>query len=89
MTTVSLHISGFLLSPSLFSQAGSSSKHAEYHFSSTQFLRVLRVAYELLLAGHRYLDLRTSEEFNAGHPPGAINIPYVYKVGSGSLAFSL
>ncbi|XP_054808790.1 thiosulfate sulfurtransferase 16, chloroplastic-like [Prosopis cineraria] len=43
----------------------------------------VRVAHELHLAGHRYLDVRTPEEFNAGHVPGAINIPYMYRVGSG------
>ncbi|KAG5060931.1 hypothetical protein AAZX31_01G148900 [Glycine max] len=43
----------------------------------------VRVAYELLLAGHRYLDVRTPEEFDAGHAPGAINIPYMFRVGSG------
>ncbi|XP_028777269.1 thiosulfate sulfurtransferase 16, chloroplastic-like [Neltuma alba] len=43
----------------------------------------VRVAHELLLAGHRYLDVRTPEEFNAGHAPGAINVPYMYRVGSG------
>ncbi|OAY60945.1 thiosulfate sulfurtransferase 16, chloroplastic [Manihot esculenta] len=43
----------------------------------------IRVAHELLLAGHRYLDVRTPEEFSAGHVVGAINIPYMYRVGSG------
>ncbi|KAJ1403891.1 Rhodanese-like domain [Sesbania bispinosa] len=43
----------------------------------------VRVAHELLLAGHKYLDVRTPEEFNAGHAPGAINIPYMFRVGSG------
>nr|AFK38877.1 unknown [Lotus japonicus] len=43
----------------------------------------VRVAHELLLAGHKYLDVRTPEEFDAGHAPGAINIPYMFKVGSG------
>ncbi|XP_014519419.1 thiosulfate sulfurtransferase 16, chloroplastic [Vigna radiata var. radiata] len=43
----------------------------------------VRVAYELLLAGHRYLDVRTPEEFDEGHVPGAINIPYMFRVGSG------
>jgi len=43
----------------------------------------VRVAHELFLAGHKYLDVRTPEEFNAGHAPGAINIPYMYRVGSG------
>ncbi|KAF5753085.1 hypothetical protein HS088_TW01G01004 [Tripterygium wilfordii] len=43
----------------------------------------VRVAHELLLAGHHYLDVRTPEEFSAGHADGAINIPYMYRVGSG------
>ncbi|KAJ3672366.1 hypothetical protein LUZ60_007087 [Juncus effusus] len=43
----------------------------------------VRVANELLQAGHRYLDVRTEDEFKAGHPAGAINIPYLFKVGSG------
>nr|AWW16472.1 thiosulfate sulfurtransferase 16-like protein [Ipomoea pes-caprae] len=43
----------------------------------------VRVAHELLQAGHRYLDVRTPEEFMAGHAAGAINIPYMFKVGSG------
>ncbi|KAJ3691293.1 hypothetical protein LUZ61_020457 [Rhynchospora tenuis] len=43
----------------------------------------VRVAKELLQAGHRYLDVRTEDEFKAGHPSGAINIPYMFKVGSG------
>ncbi|KAK7367238.1 hypothetical protein VNO80_09247 [Phaseolus coccineus] len=43
----------------------------------------VRVAYELLLAGHRYLDVRNPEEFHEGHVPGAINIPFMFRVGSG------
>ncbi|KAL8134772.1 thiosulfate sulfurtransferase 16, chloroplastic-like [Apium graveolens] len=43
----------------------------------------VRVAHELYQAGHRYLDVRTPGEFNAGHAAGAINIPYMFKVGSG------
>lgn len=43
----------------------------------------IRVAHELLQAGHRYLDVRTSEEYNAGHAVGATNIPYMFKAGSG------
>ncbi|XP_072994653.1 thiosulfate sulfurtransferase 16, chloroplastic [Typha latifolia] len=43
----------------------------------------VRVAHELLQAGHRYLDVRTIDEFTAGHPVGAVNIPYMFKVGSG------
>uniref|UniRef100_A0A1D1ZEL5 Thiosulfate sulfurtransferase 16, chloroplastic n=1 Tax=Anthurium amnicola TaxID=1678845 RepID=A0A1D1ZEL5_9ARAE len=43
----------------------------------------VRVAHELLQAGHRYLDVRTPEEFSAGHAVGAVNVPYMLKVGSG------
>ncbi|KAK1439228.1 hypothetical protein QVD17_05044 [Tagetes erecta] len=43
----------------------------------------VRVAHELHQAGHRYLDVRTSEEFSAGHAIGAINVPYLFKLGSG------
>lgn len=43
----------------------------------------VRVAHELLQAGHRYLDVRTEEEFSAGHAVGAINVPYMLRVGSG------
>ncbi|KAJ8490545.1 hypothetical protein OPV22_012266 [Ensete ventricosum] len=43
----------------------------------------VRLAHELLQAGHHYLDVRTVDEFNASHATGAINIPYVLKVGSG------
>ncbi|KAL7263026.1 hypothetical protein ACSBR1_001238 [Camellia fascicularis] len=44
---------------------------------------LVRVAHELLQARHRYLDVRTAEEFSAGHAVGAINVPYMFKVGSG------
>ncbi|KAG6775642.1 hypothetical protein POTOM_019122 [Populus tomentosa] len=37
----------------------------------------VRVAHELHQAGHRYLDVRTPDEFSAGHAAGAINIPYI------------
>ncbi|WVZ78441.1 hypothetical protein U9M48_026149 [Paspalum notatum var. saurae] len=43
----------------------------------------VRVAYELQQAGHRYLDVRTEGEFSAGHPDGAVNIPYMHRTGSG------
>ncbi|KAL6345386.1 hypothetical protein AAG906_015869 [Vitis piasezkii] len=43
----------------------------------------VRVALELLQAGHRYLDVRTPEEFSAGHASGAINVPYMLRFGSG------
>ncbi|GAB2282894.1 hypothetical protein Dimus_017429 [Dionaea muscipula] len=43
----------------------------------------VRLALELLQAGHRYLDVRTPEEFSAGHVPGAANVPYMLMFGSG------
>jgi len=43
----------------------------------------VQVAFELVQAGHRYLDVRTLEEFNAGHVEDAINVPYMFKVGEG------
>ncbi|KAL9678022.1 hypothetical protein QQ045_015860 [Rhodiola kirilowii] len=43
----------------------------------------VKVAHELLQAGHRYLDVRTPDEFSAGHASGAINIPYMYRTGTG------
>ncbi|CAN0847805.1 Thiosulfate sulfurtransferase 16, chloroplastic [Linum grandiflorum] len=39
-------------------------------------------AYQLLGKGHMYLDVRTCEEFNAGHPTGAVNIPYLLNKGA-------
>lgn len=32
---------------------------------------------------------RSEDEFKAGHPAGAINIPYMFKVGSGNWHFFL
>lgn len=43
----------------------------------------VQVAHELLNAGHRCLDVRTTEEFTAGHVKGAVNIPYLIKTGHG------
>ncbi|KAI3960691.1 hypothetical protein MKX01_003865 [Papaver californicum] len=42
------------------------------------------VAHGLVQAGHRYLDVRTIEEFTAGHPPGAVNVQYLLKYGDDS-----
>jgi hypothetical protein len=43
----------------------------------------VQVAHELINAGHRYLDVRTPEEYAAGHVEGSINIPYMVKMGPG------
>ncbi|GMN27451.1 hypothetical protein TIFTF001_001663 [Ficus carica] len=32
----------------------------------------------LLSIGHRYLDVRTPEEFNKSHVDGALNVPYMF-----------
>lgn len=32
-------------------------------------------AHRLMEQGHRYIDVRTEEEFAGGHPAGAVNIP--------------
>jgi rhodanese-related sulfurtransferase len=32
-------------------------------------------AHELMQSGHTYIDVRTAEEYAAGHPAGAVNIP--------------
>jgi rhodanese-related sulfurtransferase len=32
-------------------------------------------AHELMQSGHTYVDVRTAEEYAAGHPAGAVNIP--------------
>ncbi|XP_019177463.1 PREDICTED: thiosulfate sulfurtransferase 16, chloroplastic-like isoform X2 [Ipomoea nil] len=37
----------------------------------------VHVAQELLAKGHRYLDVRTEEEFKKGHVENALNIPYM------------
>uniref|UniRef100_A0A0D6QRL4 Rhodanese domain-containing protein n=1 Tax=Araucaria cunninghamii TaxID=56994 RepID=A0A0D6QRL4_ARACU len=43
----------------------------------------VQVAHELVQAGHRYMDVRTPEEFNAGHIEGSLNVPYMFKAGEG------
>jgi len=43
----------------------------------------VQVAHELINAGHHCLDVRTQEEYSAGHVEGAVNIPYLVKAGPG------
>jgi len=40
-------------------------------------------ASELMADGHTYLDVRTVEEFKAGHADGAVNVPFVFRDASG------
>ncbi|MCO5559817.1 hypothetical protein L7F22_013421 [Adiantum nelumboides] len=41
------------------------------------------VAAQLLQEGYKYLDVRTKEEFLQGHVEGALNIPFMFKEGTG------
>ncbi|CAD5171513.1 unnamed protein product [Musa acuminata subsp. malaccensis] len=36
-------------------------------------------------SGHKYLDVRTVEEFKKGHPWNALNVPYVFFTPQGKL----
>ncbi|KAG1361942.1 putative protein HIGH ARSENIC CONTENT 1, mitochondrial [Cocos nucifera] len=38
----------------------------------------VHAAKRLVSSGHRYLDVRTVEEFNKGHLENAINVPYLF-----------
>ena len=40
-------------------------------------------AYQRIQEGFRYLDVRTVEEFQAGHAKGAVNIPIILKTPAG------
>jgi len=40
-------------------------------------------AYELLISGVRYLDVRTEEEFVGGHAPKAMNVPVKLRTDAG------
>ncbi|KAK9670708.1 hypothetical protein RND81_13G219600 [Saponaria officinalis] len=37
----------------------------------------VRVAHELVQAGHHFLDIRSPQEFSAGHVQGAVNVPFL------------
>ncbi|XP_047309505.1 protein HIGH ARSENIC CONTENT 1, mitochondrial-like [Impatiens glandulifera] len=41
-------------------------------------------AKDLLVEGHRYLDVRTNEEFSRGHVDNALNVPYIFKTPDGN-----
>lgn len=43
---------------------------------------------ELMRQGRPYVDVRTPEEFRAGHPPGAANVPYMLRTARGELISS-
>ncbi|XP_030525589.1 thiosulfate sulfurtransferase 16, chloroplastic-like [Rhodamnia argentea] len=56
-------------------------RNAESAAGESQSVMV-NIAQELLSKGHRYLDVRTCDEFKAGHPSGALNIPYMFRTGA-------
>ncbi|KAG6749884.1 hypothetical protein POTOM_046956 [Populus tomentosa] len=37
----------------------------------------------LIASGHRYLDVRTAEEFNKSHVDNALNVPFMFKTDEG------
>ncbi|XP_057784266.1 thiosulfate sulfurtransferase 18 isoform X2 [Salvia miltiorrhiza] len=43
----------------------------------------INAAKDLLTHGHRYLDVRTEEEFKKGHLENALNIPYMFSTPEG------
>ncbi|PIN15026.1 Rhodanese-related sulfurtransferase [Handroanthus impetiginosus] len=45
----------------------------------------VHTAKNLLNQGHRYLDVRTEEEFKNGHVENALNIPYMFNTPQGRL----
>ncbi|CAA7391393.1 unnamed protein product [Spirodela intermedia] len=45
----------------------------------------VHAAKDLLGSGHRYLDVRSAEEFSKGHPEGAVNVPYLFFTPEGRL----
>jgi rhodanese-related sulfurtransferase len=40
-------------------------------------------ANDKLAEGWTYVDVRTTEEFEAGHPAGAVNVPIMLRTGTG------
>jgi rhodanese-related sulfurtransferase len=40
-------------------------------------------ANDKLAEGYTYVDVRTVEEFEAGHPTGAVNVPIMFSSGQG------
>ncbi|CAK7348288.1 unnamed protein product [Dovyalis caffra] len=43
----------------------------------------VRTARGLITSGHRYLDVRTNEEFNKSHVDNALNVPFMFKTDEG------
>ncbi|WMV16614.1 hypothetical protein MTR67_009999 [Solanum verrucosum] len=43
----------------------------------------VHAARQLIQSGHRYLDVRTEEEFKKGHVDNSLNIPYMFNTPRG------
>uniref|UniRef100_M0ZVS1 Senescence-associated protein n=1 Tax=Solanum tuberosum TaxID=4113 RepID=M0ZVS1_SOLTU len=43
----------------------------------------VHAARQLIQSGHRYLDVRTEEEFKKGHVHNSLNIPYMFNTPRG------
>ncbi|CAN4083445.1 unnamed protein product [Withania somnifera] len=43
----------------------------------------VHAARQLIRSGHRYLDVRTEEEFKKGHVDNSLNIPYMFNTPQG------
>lgn len=43
----------------------------------------VHAASQLIRSGHRYLDVRTEEEFKKGHVENSLNIPYMFNTPQG------
>ncbi|XP_055806897.1 thiosulfate sulfurtransferase 18-like, partial [Solanum dulcamara] len=43
----------------------------------------VHAARQLILSGHRYLDVRTEDEFKKGHVENSLNIPYMLNAPKG------
>ncbi|CAL5050214.1 unnamed protein product [Urochloa decumbens] len=81
-TAIAKNTPGFLISVRCTSNSADGAQQAETEAVMPQSVPV-HIAYELQQAGHHYLDVRTESEFLAGHPERAVNVPYMFRAGSG------
>ncbi|CAN6206644.1 unnamed protein product [Urochloa humidicola] len=82
-TAIAKKTPGFLISVRCTSNSADGMLQADPEAAIPRSVPV-QIAYELQQTGHRYLDVRTESEFLAGHPERAVNIPYMFRAGSGT-----
>ncbi|CAN6181577.1 unnamed protein product [Urochloa humidicola] len=82
-TAIAKKTPGFLVSVRCTSNSANGVLKAEPEAVMPRSVPV-HIAYELQQAGHHYLDVRTESEFRDGHPERAVNIPYMFRTGSGT-----